>query len=123
MSLAYTNGAPREGAGRQAHSGKDQSAELNRQNGPKQPLSRGFDQYEIKRKPGTVSPGRVLLLRAAVYHDQVERGEMSELQAFESLAPGFFALMHPLCPCDAETFQRMERLHPPRPAKPRRGRT
>ena len=82
-------------------------------------IDRGWRAYEITRKPGTVSPGRILLLRAAVYYDQVERGEMSELQAFESLAPDFYKLMHPLCDCDAATFERMERLYPHVPPKKR----
>ena len=82
---------------------------------------RDFNQYVVTRKPGTVSPGRVLLLRAAVYYDQVERSEMSELEAFESLAPEFYELMRPFCDCSREICERMERLYPHVPPMPKKG--
>ena len=99
------NGAPLvKAAVRQAHAGKDQSANNNQ-----------------TEKPGQgPHPGMAFLLRAACRFELVEAGQMTVQEAITGLAPAFYQLIHPACGCARDIFDRMERNHPPRPPKIKR---
>ena len=73
---------------------------------------RNFASYKVTPAPKSVHPGKVFLLRASARFDLVEAGEMEIEEAIMGLAPSFYDLVHPMCNCASEIYERMERLHP-----------
>ena len=70
----------------------------------------------MSKSPGgqtLVHPGMVFLLRASARLDLVEAGEMEIEEAIMGLAQSFYDLVHPMCPCARDIYDRMERNYPP----------
>ena len=72
------------------------------------------------RPPTPIHPGIVFLQRAEAKIYLVRSGEETVESAIMDLAPAFFELVHPMCGCSREIYDRMERNYPHVPPKQRR---
>lgn len=64
------------------------------------------------------NPGLVFLDRAHAALILVEANQMTVEEAIMGLAPLFYELVHPMCDCTREIFERMERLYPSAASRP-----
>lgn len=67
-----------------------------------------------------MNPGLQFLDRAHAALILVEAGEMEIDEAIMGLAPAFYELVHPMCDCSSEIYDRMERNYSPLPPKQKR---